>query len=273
MYHGATVPGFPQHPHRGFETVTIVRRGLIDHSDSLGADGALRARRRAVAHGRQGHRALRDVPAARPRGRRTRLELFQIWLNLPARRQDGRAVLRDALGRGSSRGHVVTDGDGRRTRGDGRSRASSRECARRRLRPTRGRRGPRPTSRSGPRAGARARGTLPPAARRTRCARSTSSTGSGRRRRAAASPSTGAASRADADGRRSPDGSEGAEVLLLQGRPIGEPVAQYGPFVMNTRPAFSRRSPTTSAREFGGWPWPDRRSGARTRRRTLRAPS
>ena len=113
MYHGEQVPGFPVHPHRGFETVTLVRTGRIDHADSAGAaarygDGDVQwlTAGRGIQHSEMFPLLRTDAPNP--------LDLFQIWLNLPARSKFAAPHFTmfwaDTIPR-----RVETDAEGRRT--------------------------------------------------------------------------------------------------------------------------------------------------------------
>jgi quercetin 2,3-dioxygenase len=50
-------------------------------------------------------------------------------------------------------------------------------------------------------------------------------------------------------------GAENVSILILQGKPINEPVMQYGPFVMNTKDEIKEAFEEYHQTKFGGWPW------------------
>jgi hypothetical protein len=253
MYHGDVVPGFPRHPHRGFETVTLARQGFIDHSDSLGAtarfgegDVQWMTAGRGVVHS--------EMFPLRERAKPNRAELFQIWLNLP--RADKMVPAHfTMLWSGSIPAHVVRDADGRETRVvtvagtlDGRAAPA-----------------PPPHSWAArPESDVAiwtialspgARFTLPPARPGTRRTlyffRGESLRIAGQEERAHA----GVEVRPDAPCPVE-NGPTESELLLLQGRPIGDPVVQHGPFVMNSRQEILQAFADFQATGFGGWPWP-----------------
>lgn len=88
MYHGKTVPGFPVHPHRGFETVTLVRQGFVDHADSMGAAGRYgQGDVQWMTAGRGVQHSEMFPLLCKTDGNPA--ELFQLWLNLPRERKMG----------------------------------------------------------------------------------------------------------------------------------------------------------------------------------------
>ena len=250
MYHGTTVPGFPQHPHRGFETVTIVRRGLVDHADSLGAaarygrgDVQWLTAGAGISHSEMF--PLVDASAPNP------LELFQIWLNLP--RADKHAEPHFAMLWGGQLPRIRQGetevvaiagklGDAVPPSPPPRSWAS---------------RGDSDVAIWAIRMAPGARWTLPAAAGGASTNRALyffrgKGVKIGER---ALAEHAGVRLRGDASVDLTAGDSE-AELLLLQGKPIGEPVVQYGPFVMTTPQEIQQAFVDYRRTEFGGWPWP-----------------
>ena len=253
MYHGDRVPGFPRHPHRGFETITVVRQGLLDHSDSLGATARFGEGDVQWLTAGAGIQHAEMFPLVRETAGNP-LEFFQIWLNLPAARKMVEPHF-SMLWAPTVPTLDVDDEVGQRTRVTvvAGSFAGTPAAA-----------APPASYASEPGAHvtlltlelqAGAHFTLPAATRGT--AR-TLYFYEGREmrvggRRVPASRAVRLAPEAEVDLVAS---AGPAAAVLLGGRPIGEPVARRGPFVMNTpqeiRQAFSDYQRT----QFGGWPWP-----------------
>lgn len=252
MYHGEKVPGFPRHPHRGFETVTLVRSGFVDHADSMGA--AARYGQGDVQWLTAGGGILHSemMPLLDREGPNP-LELFQIWLNLPAA-DKMTAPYFTMFWSDTIPVHTAVDAAGRRTR----ITVVAGELEG--LRPP----APPPSSWAARpesdvaiwsiRLAPRARWTLPAAPpgvnRMLYFFRGAELSVAGR-----AVPASHALALDGTQAVPLEAGDQEIELLLLQGRPIGEPVARHGPFVMNTREELSRAYADYQRTRFGGWPW------------------
>jgi redox-sensitive bicupin YhaK (pirin superfamily) len=255
MYHGSLVPGFPQHPHRGFETISFMRRGFMDHSDSLGA--AARFGRGDVQWMTAGSGIVHaEMFPLLNREAHNQTELFQIWINLPSTDKMvpphfamlwGHTIPRHTFLDEAGRPTEVTVVAGELVPGDRAPSPPPHSWA------------SRPDSDVGIYHVAmtpESSWTVPtPASHETMRTVYVFRGGSIRIGATEVPGGHGAVVRTDVP---IPliDTGDGAEVLILQGRPIGEPIVQYGPFVMNTKAEIQKAYNDYYETQFGGWPWP-----------------
>lgn len=262
MYHGQVVPGFPQHPHRGFETITIVRDGLLDHADSMGAAARYGGGDVQWLTAGAGINHAEMFPLLNQQGP-NRVELFQIWLNLPARSKmvDANFTM------------LWQEDIPRRTFEDASGRATTLTViagAFADMVPP----SPPPESWGSQPQADFAIWTLKmqPGATWTLPAAQAADTlrvlyhfrGDRLTVGEQAVPSYHQALVDASAAVELTAGNTETEILMLQARPIGEPVARYGPFVMNTEQEIHQAFADYRATEFGGWPWdrPDPVHGA-----------
>lgn len=253
MYHGKRVPGFPGHPHRGFETITVVRQGLVDHADSMGASGRYGNGDVQWMTAGKGVQHSEMFPLLK-QDEENPLELFQIWLNLPAKRKMVKPYFK-MLWADQIPHARFTDNNGKNIVVEviagkvGKYKAAT----------------PPPDSWAADPANevavlhimldAGAAWTLPAASagiNRTLFYYE----GEGLYLAGQAIPAYHAIElQANAEIKLKA-GKTPSSLLLLQGKPIGEPVIQYGPFVMNTKEEIMQAFEDYNKDQFGGWPWP-----------------
>jgi len=257
MYHGALVPGFPQHPHRGFETITATIEGLIDHADSAGNGG------------RYGNGDLQWMTAGEgivhsemfpllKTDEENPLRFFQIWLNLPARSKMVKPSFAMFWANEVPK-YTSEDGLAQATVWVGLNYLGITQNN-----------PPPPDSWAGDPANdvALVHITVPPGGKFTLPKAHEETVN---RSLFYIEGTSGVLVDGKAISSKvclvldptqeieielSSTHNKNAEFLWMQGKPIEEPVAQYGPFVMNTNDEIQQAFMDYRRTEFGGWPWP-----------------
>ena len=253
MYHGRKIPGFPVHPHRGFETITIVREGMVDHSDSHGQAGRYGKGDIQWMTAGAGLQHSEMFPLLNKESKNP-VELFQIWLNLPKAKKFAEPYFK-MLWSEDIPVHKIKDSTGKLTEidviagtiddisaldaaSDSWAADPGNEVAVWTIRMESG-----------------ATWIIP-------------SAGNGNNRTIyfhigssldinGTSVSSNKAIELRADQELTiTNGESECQLLLLQGKPINEPVVQYGPFVMNSQGEIQEAMTDYRKTEFGGWPWP-----------------
>ena len=252
MYHGDRVPGFPMHPHRGFETVTVVLEGVVDHSDSHGAAGRYGNGDVQWMTAGSGLQHAEMFPLLN-KNKPNPLHLFQIWLNLPKAKKFSEPhykmlwaeeipTLKLKDDNGNFTQIIIIAGQIGETKAahpapDSWAADEGNEVAIWIIKMDAGAHWP-----------------IPPSSQpvnRTLYFYQGSSI-----RLAGSTLSSNVSVELLADEEVIVEnGEKESNLLLLQGKPIGEPVVQYGPFVMNTQVEIQQAFQDYRQTQFGGWPW------------------
>ncbi len=252
MYHGDKVPGFPGHPHRGFETITVVREGFVDHADSLGAAGRYGNGDVQWMTAGKGVQHSEMFPLLR-KDRENPMELFQIWLNLPRKNKMADAHFK-MLWRENIPHHEHRDASGKLTEVEIIAGKFGNKMP-----PA-----PPPDSWAMPAENEVAVWNirLEPGAAFILPKASSSINRTLYYYKGNTLAIAGQSIKSYHAAEVKPDvflslqnGNDEARVLVLQGKPIGEPVVQHGPFVMNTREEIQQAFSDYQRTRFGGWPW------------------